>query len=125
MKWKLDFLKQQRILLITVSELFSLEEQKMMFENIVSFTGWNPQIPILFDNRELDMQDVYGDTIRESVAVLSQFIAKYPGLKIAGLVKDNINFGLGRQFENYSQAKREIAFRLFKDEDQAFDWLKT
>lgn len=123
MKWNLNFLKNEKILLVIVTEQFSIEEQKQMFEEIASFKGWSAEIPILFNNRALLMKNIDGSIIRQSVIVVRDFFSKFPGSKIAGLVNNDVNFGLGRQFEIYSDIEGEIPFRLFKDESLAIEWL--
>ncbi|MEK7723874.1 MAG: hypothetical protein AAB336_05965 [Acidobacteriota bacterium] len=124
MKWSFNFLEEQQVLVVTVIGQFSLEEQKKMFEDISSAEQWCDGIPILFDNRKLRMNDVDGEVIRKSVFVLKNFCDIYPKSKIAGLVNADINFGLGRQFESYSEIDGEMQFRLFKDEILAIEWLK-
>ena len=124
MKWSFSFLENQQVLVVTVIGQFSLEEQKKMFEDISSAKQWCDGIPILFDNRKLKMNDVDGEVIRKSVLVLKAFTDNYPNSKIAGLVNADINFGLGRQFESYSEINGGMPFHLFKDENLAIEWLK-
>lgn len=124
MKWSINFLEEQKVLVVTVTGYFSLEQQKRMFEEVASAEKWCDGIPILFDNRKLRMIDVDGETIRKSVFVLKNFSLNYPNSKIAGLVNADIYFGLGRQFESYSEIDGDIPFQLFKDEILAIEWLK-
>ena len=124
MKWNFSFLENQKVLAVTVTGQFSLNEQKKMFEEIESFKEELTAGKILFDNRQLGMNNVDAEAIKSSVLVVKNFCQKFPDCKIAGLVGNNLlNFGLGRQFENYSDIEGDMSFQLFKDENQALNWL--
>jgi len=123
MKWDYEFLKPQNFLRVTTNGPFNLEDQIQMFDEIASLEQWQASMRILFDNRRLEMKDADFETIIECVEVVENFSHKHPGCRIAGLVNDGVNFGLGRQFENITSLSRETGFRLFKDEKMAVDWL--
>lgn len=124
MKWVFSFLENQKILLVTVTGQFSLNEQKKMFREVESFKDEIAAGKILFDNSQLGMNDVDGETIKLSASVVTNFCLKYPNCKVAGLVGHNIlNFGLGRQFETYSEIEGNLSFQLFKSEQDAINWL--
>jgi hypothetical protein len=124
MKWGFSFHEDQKILLVAVTGQFSLSEQKKMFEEVGSFKEELNEGRILFDAQQLGMTDVDGEIIKSSVLVAKNFCQKFPNCKIAGLVGHNLlNFGLGRQFENYSEIEGNMTFQIFKNEKQAIQWL--
>ncbi|MBS1792854.1 MAG: hypothetical protein JSS81_03310 [Acidobacteria bacterium] len=95
-----------------------------MFEEITTLDEWQPGLPILFDNRRLEMFAVDTQIIRQSVVIMQKFSRRHPATKIAGLVATNLNFGLGRQFETFTEIEGGTGFRLFRDEAQAVEWLQ-
>lgn len=126
MNWSIEYLKAQNILLILTSGVFSLELQRKMFEEIAEHENFSKSMPLLFDNRLIDMNRADAETIRMSVLVLQNFYRLKSKSKIAGLVnRTDVNFGFGRQFETISEFGDEVEFRLFVDEAIAIQWLTT
>lgn len=123
MKWEFEFLLSPDYLRVTVQGLFTLEKQTEMFEEISALNEWHSGMPILFDNRQLKMTGVNESAIKRSVDIMRQFSVKHSTTKIAGLVGSGVNFGLGRQFETYTDIGGGKFFRLFKDENMALQWL--
>lgn len=123
MEWEFKFLSSPDYLRVTVKGQLTLEKQIEMFEEILSLAEWRSGMPILFDNRQLEMKGVKGPLISDSAKIVQEFYLKHPMTKIAGLVVEGVNFGLGRQFEIYTDVKGGADFRLFKDENLALEWL--
>lgn len=123
MKWDLVYLSNPDYLLVTVYEQFTLKEQIQMFEEILAIEEWTSGVPILFDNRLLVMNNIDSSTIENSVIIMQNFCRQHSETKIAGLVNQGLNFGLGRQFETIIEIKGNARFRIFKDKDIALNWL--
>jgi len=124
MKWGFDFSEiKNRYLRVNIDGQLIIEEQKRMLDEITGLEAWHPEIPILFDNRKLDMSQANSQIIRRSVTVLIEFTKNLPKTKIAGLVATDLNFGFGRQFETLYEIENGASFRIFRDEKIAIEWL--
>lgn len=124
MDWTIELNKIDQYLLVTTRGKFRIEEQRKMFQEIMDFSGWCKCSPILFDNRLLDLSDSNPDIMRESAQINEKFITKYGIERLAGLVNDGVNFGIGRQFMTLFEIEGGKGFLLFKDFDLALKWLK-
>src|ERR1044072_183286 len=123
MRWNFELLSSNNCLRVATEGTFTLEEQSRMFLEIQLFDQWQPEIPILFDNRHIEMKEVNLEIIRKSVEIMQRFSHNYPVCRIAGLVNEGLNFGLGRQFEIVTELEGGTGFRLFKSERMALEWL--
>ncbi|MBS1794951.1 MAG: hypothetical protein JSS81_13910 [Acidobacteria bacterium] len=125
MKWIINKLikKKDVYLRVTTCERLLVDDQQRMFNEISALPEWTDGMPILFDNRLLDLSVSDSNLIRDSVQVLLNFCRKNPATKIAGLVDSTVNFGFGRQFEIIFEIEGGVKFHLFRDEIQALGWL--
>lgn len=95
-----------------------------MFRQISLFPEWNRTVPILFDNRLLELSGSNYDLIRQSALLNEEFIKANSIERLAGVVNDGINFGVGRQFATLFEVVGGNGFRLFKEMDLALRWLR-
>lgn len=124
MKWGFESSATgNRYLRVNINGQLIIEEQKRMLDEIAGLAQWNPETPILFDNRNLDLTQTNSEIIRLSVTVLIEFTKNLPKTKIAGLVATDLNFGFGRQFETLYEIENGASFRIFRDETTAIQWL--
>lgn len=124
MDWKIELNEEKQYILITTNGQFALEEQKDMFQELCGFQKFSPDLPILFDNRKIIMKGSNPDIMRKSVMIVQDFIKCHNVARLAGLVDDGVNFGVGRQFEILTEVVGGNGFRLFKDKNLAVSWLK-
>lgn len=124
MDWKIELNEENEYILITTNGQFTLGEQKEMFQEVCGFQKFSPDLPVLFDNRKIIMKGSNPDIIRKSVTIVQDFIKSHHITRLAGLVDDGVNFGVGRQFEILTEIAGGNGFRLFKDENLAVSWLK-
>lgn len=113
-----------RVVRVTTGGPFELRQQRKMFEELGAHPAFSPGLPVLFDNRQIDMRGSDMDVIRESVDIMHEFMAKLRIQRLAGLVDSGFNFGVGRQFEILTDVAGGHGFRLFKDEQLALRWLR-
>lgn len=125
MNWTIKLYDNEQYLLVTTQGRFSLEEQRKMFQDVTKFSGWCKCKPILFDNRLLELKDTNPEIMRESARINHNFIIETGVQRIAGLVNDGANFGVGRQFAVLFDLVGGNGFRLFKDCGLAVKWLKS
>lgn len=124
MDWKIELNDENTYILITTNGQFTLVEQKEMFQELCGFQNFSPDMPILFDNRKIIMKGTDVEIMRKSVSVVQNFIKSHKIKRLAGMVDEGVNFGLGRQFEILTEIAGGHGFRLFKDENLAVQWLK-
>jgi len=94
-----------------------------MFEELGAHPAFSRWLPVLFDNRQIDMSGSDVNVIRQSVDIAQEFMRKLHIERLAGLVDDGFNFGVGRQFEILTDVAGGGGFRLFNDEQLARRWL--
>lgn len=122
-EWKIELEADGKVLRVTTTGFFRLEEQERMFEEVAVHAGFSVGLPVLFDNRLLDLSGSDAETMRQSVAIVQRFIGAQQVERLAGLVDAGVNFGVGRQFQLLTEASGGHGFCLFKDEQLALRWL--
>lgn len=122
MKWHFGHLPSHKCLRIRVEGEFSLADQTRMFDELSALEEFPAGLHLLFDNRLLKMKNVDSQIVRSSVQIMQAFSYRNPSIRIAGLVNEGINFGLGRQFEIFTEIEGGTGFRIFKDEELALQW---
>jgi hypothetical protein len=123
MEWRIEFQADERLIRITTSGPFQLGQQRQMFEELSTHPAFLSGLAVLFDNRRLDLTETDVDVIKQSVEIVQAFIRTQHIERLAGLVDNGFNFGVGRQFEILTDVVGGHGFRLFKDEQLALRWL--
>ena len=109
---------------VSTSGLFQLGQQRQMFEELGAHPEFTQRLPILFDNRQIDMRGSDESVIRKSVDIVQEFMRTLHIERLAGLVDKGFTFGVGRQFEILTDLAGGNGFRLFNDEQLALRWLR-
>jgi hypothetical protein len=124
MEWRIDLQGDGKLIRVTTNGPFQLRQQRAMFEELGAHPGFSQRLPVLFDNRRLDLTGSDVDLIRQSVEIVQEFMRTQRVERLAGLVDGGVNFGVGRQFETLTDVVGGHGFRLFKDEALALRWLR-
>lgn len=124
MHWRIEPEADGRLIRVSTAGPFQLRQQRQMFEELGAHGAFSEGLPILFDNRQIDMRASDENAIRESVDIVQEFMHKLHIERLAGLVDAGLNFGVGRQFEILTDLAGGHGFRLFKDEQLALRWLR-
>lgn len=123
MNWTIEYIKKGNFVKVTVEGDFSLGELEKMDEDIFRQKFWRPGMNVLFDHRKLD----FGVTDIEMMRGASQLHVKnnekIGNGKAAFLMKSLPDFARGRQFELLTESKVSAKMRVFKDEDEALEWI--
>jgi hypothetical protein len=112
------------VIRVTTRGPFQLAQQRRMFEELAAHPASTQRLPVLFDNRRIDMSNSDENSIRQSVDIVQEFRRKLRIERLAGLVDKGFNFGVGRQFEILTDLAGGGGFRLFSDEQLALRWLR-
>ena len=123
MEWKIELEADGQVLRVTTNGFFRLREQERMFEELAVHAAFSPGMPVLFDNRVLDLSGSDAETMRQSVEIVQRFLRAQRVERLAGLVGAGVNFGVGRQFQLLTEVTGGHGFCLFKDEELALRWL--
>lgn len=124
MNWSFRLADDGRYLLVTTDGRFTLADQQQMFDELGALPAVITTPRILFDNRRLDLTESNLNVITRSVQIVKRFIDEHRIERLAGLVDQGVNFGVGRQFETLTDLAGGHGFRLFKDEALAICWLR-
>lgn len=111
-------------LIVTTGGLFTLADQRTMFDDLRALPAESARRRILFDNRRLDLTGSNLDMMTRSVQIVQAYIDEKHIERMAGLVDEGANFGVGRQFQTLTELDGGHGFRLFKDEALAVSWLR-
>ena len=124
MEWRIELQGDGRLMRVATAGPFQLRQQRQMFEEMAAHPAFSQRLPVLFDNRQIDMRDSDQNVIRASVDIVQEFMRKLHIERLAGLVDKGFNFGVGRQFEILTDVTGGDGFRLFNDEQLALRWLR-
>ena len=124
MEWIIELQGDSGPIRVSTSGRFQIRQQRQMFEELGAHPAFSAGRPVLFDNRKIDMTGSDENAIRESVDIVQEFMRRLHVERLAGLVDNGLNFGVGRQFEILTDVVGGHGFRLFKDEQLALRWLR-
>lgn len=123
MNWTVENIENQPYVRVVTGGDFSVGEQLKMIEDITSRDFWRPGTNVLFDHRKLDFGVTDINLIRQASDNHIKNDAKIGDGKAALLMKSLPDFARGRQFELLTESKVSAKLRIFKDEDEALQWL--
>jgi hypothetical protein len=121
--WNIEYVEAQNYIKITGEGVFSIEDHSRVFQDILANEHWEPGIPILFDNRNLDFGVTNVSIIKRASDNYSRVSNRLGNGKTAMLMKSLIDFGRGRQFEMLSEEKCQMNMCIFLEEEKAISWL--
>lgn len=124
MEWRIEPLRDGRLIRVSTGGPFQLRQQRQMFEELGAHPAFSHGLPVLFDNRQIDMSGSDVNMIQQSVEIALEFMRKLHIDRLAGLVDEGFNFGVGRQFEILTEIAGGDGFRLFNNEQLAIRWLR-
>lgn len=123
MNWKIENIESDHYVRVTFEGKFDISQHREMFNDIISQEFWQPDTPLLMDNRNLDFGEIDFKTMRQLSFNFQGFSEKLGKGKAAMLMVSILDFGYGRQFEMLSEFKGETKMRVFTNEEEALKWL--
>lgn len=102
---------------------FTVQQFEALFEDLFGFEGWEPLIPLFFDQRLVDYSGV---TPGDLVAAANTFVSQNPRLaftRIAVLFATPRTFEMARRFDEATRPASDTLVRVFMDEAEAGKWL--
>lgn len=125
MNWTIEFIEENGFVLIEAEGHFTGQDNMAMLEDLLHQEYWKPDTSILLDNRRRDYDDDGLAFVKKSSL---NFIKKNAAIgcsKIAILMKSVADFGLGREFELLTDEEMCADVRVFLNEKQAFNWIRS
>ena len=87
----------------------------------------HPRLHRLWDLREADIGDWTAAAIRSAIEAMAArtFGEQGVGIRVAGLMTRDLDFGVGRMFESMATDALPMRGAVFRDEARAMEWLLT
>jgi hypothetical protein len=115
--YKID--KERRLVLTSGAGTLTTEDVLGHMDRLSSDPDFDPGFGQLADFRHItDVQ--FGP---EEVRQFAERCIYSPNARRAILVKDDLQYGLARMFEIHRELKGEIGIRVFRNLDEAMDWI--
>lgn len=80
---------------------------------------------VLFDERKVEFKDTDIELVKEVSNSFKSFDKQLGSGKVAVLMNSLIDYARGRQFELLTAKSVSAKIKIFTDETQAVDWLKS
>lgn len=101
----------------------NVSDLEKMFLEIPAAPGWERGLPILFDNRQLDISGGF-EEMREASKVLERRIGMLGTGRVASLMDSPEDFGRSRQIVTMMNPEEATALvHTFYDEKKALSWV--
>jgi hypothetical protein len=122
MRWDIRVEENRSRLTVSASGDPEIEGFKSYLEAALSHPAWRPGMPVLCDFRQLNIQKVTTNDIIRIVLVHKQYRERTGDNPIAVVVSRQIDFGMVRIWESYSEALFSSQ-NVFYTVEEAGNWL--
>ncbi|HMJ07816.1 MAG TPA: hypothetical protein VK468_02355 [Pyrinomonadaceae bacterium] len=123
MQWAFTRFRDPDYFRVTNTGIFMVADLERLLAEIPAAPEWEHHLPILFDNRDLDMNEGDFAEMRKASEVLIRHIDLFGCPRIASLMGTPGDFGRSRQIISMTEAKASTAVNTFYDECEALTWL--
>ena len=103
---------------------FNLDDHRAMVRDIVERPFWRPGRDALFDHRALSFDATGYATMDGAAATHRQFDDAIGGGRAAILMKDGVDYGVGRIFDGLTEGGVQARVRIFSDPLAAQTWIE-
>ena len=111
--------KERRLVISTVSGVVTLADGLAHQRNLRNDPDFDPSFSQLMDFRQVIRVDLSGEDVRK----LAQTTIFSPNSRRAMLVSSDLEYGLARMFEILRETMGERGIRVFRDLNEALDWV--
>ena len=123
MEWKFKF-REDGILEVDTKGEFILSDFREMILQMTSDSRWVPGTNRLYDNRELKVKAIDNLAKYNSSEIQQEFKEKLGSGKLALLVRDIVDYASGLSYQEIVESKIESDIKIFRNYDEAIEWLK-
>lgn len=115
--YKID--KERRLVLSSGIGVFNLDDARAHQERLMADPDFDPRYSQLLDFTHVTKIELSAEDVRQ-LAVRNIFA---PDSRRAVLVPNDLAYGLGRMYEILREAAGERGIRIFRNLDDALDWI--
>ncbi|MGB2643243.1 MAG: hypothetical protein WBG02_15330 [Candidatus Acidiferrum sp.] len=115
--YKID--KERRLVLSSGTGIFNLEDARLHQERLLADSDFDPSYAQLLDFTHTTQIDLTAADIQQ-LALRNIFS---PNSRRAILVPNDLAYGLGRMYEILREASGERGIRIFRNLEDALDWV--
>jgi hypothetical protein len=117
--------KELNLRIHRVTGVLTFDELLSTLKELYSAPDFDPRMNSLWDLREADVSSFETPDIQN----LRNYVGKHWGTggrnKAALVATRDIDFGLSRMYEFYLQAKSSSEVQVFRDYDEAYEWVTS
>jgi len=125
MHWSIEYLEPHDYVHVAIRGPFTSGDFDRMNKDILSHKAWRPGLNILFDDTEMDTDNIYTSDIEFIAELIAAMRSDYGHSKMAIVVSSDVQYGLARQLQSMTEAQTGTQIRVFINEEEAASWLKT
>lgn len=122
MEWSLIF-RDDGILEIKTSGIFSNDDLRNMIEQILSNPKWEKNMNTIADFREVNIKKIKFKDILTTKSIHAQFSDMVGSGKIAAILNSDLGYGLSRSYEAISCRHTKSRIMTFRDYNNGMKWL--
>jgi ATP phosphoribosyltransferase regulatory subunit HisZ len=115
--YKIDM--ERRLVMSTATGVLTLADALAHQEELSKDPEFDPSFSQLMDATQITEVALEGEDVRK----LAQRTIFSPESRRAILVKSDLAYGLGRMFEILRETRGEHGIRIFRNPDEALDWV--
>lgn len=123
MEWKLNF-RDDEILEIRSSGIFSNDDLKKMIEQIVSNPKWKKGMNSIVDFRDVEIKGLKLNDIYKTKDIHAHFSDMVGSGKIAAILNTDLGYGLSRSYEVIANRHVKSRMMTFRDYDNGMEWIQ-
>lgn len=123
--WTIEFVEIQNYVKVVAENDFSVEGHTKLIADVVSREFWEPGMNLLIDDRKVEFKGVNIESIKEASRGFRTFEKELGDGKTALLMDTLSDYTRGRQFELLTDDKVSTNIKIFRDEEEALNWLAS
>ena len=125
MHWSIEYLQRHDYVHVAVQGAFAPGDFDRLHKEIVRHRDWRPGLNILFDDTDLDTDNLYTADVEYIAELIAAMKSDYEQSKMAIVVGSDVQYGLARQLQALTESQTGTQMRVFVNEDEAANWLRT
>jgi len=115
--------QQEGFVEVATGGVATVETFMRMLSDILGLDGWTPGTPLLMNHTELNTESLTTADIREIARITFEAKSQFGSLRMATLVRRDIEFGLARMWEVFIDERWDGESQVFRDRGDAEKWL--
>jgi len=125
MRWSIEYLEPHDYVHVALRGSVASGDFDKMHKDIIAHEAWRPGLDILFDDTELDTDNLYTSDIEYVAELIAAMRSDYEQSRMAIVVSSDVQFGLARQLQSMTEVQTGTQIRVFINEEEAASWLMT